>query len=79
MRHLTAAVVLLLLTPVSSTSGQTGAARLTGVVTDPQHAVLPGPTVVATSNGTQHRRQQKACQYALTSEHSRERRRPAVR
>ena len=49
MRRLTAAVVLLLLAPGRSTSGQTGAARLTGAVTDSQHAVLPGATVVATS------------------------------
>jgi hypothetical protein len=49
MRCLAAAVVLLLLAPGRSASGQTGAARLTGVVTDSQHAVLPGAIVVATS------------------------------
>ena len=49
MRCLAAAVVLLLFLPGRSTAGQTGAARLTGAVTDSQHAVLSGATVVATS------------------------------
>jgi len=46
---LTAAVVLLVTVLGTSASGQTGQGRLTGIVTDVQHAVLPGATVVVTS------------------------------
>jgi hypothetical protein len=49
MRFAPAAAFVLLLTAVPPASAQTGQGRLTGTVTDVQHAVLPGVTVVATS------------------------------
>ena len=44
-----AAFLLLLALVVTPVSAQTGQGRLTGLVTDAQHAVLPGVAVVATS------------------------------
>jgi carboxypeptidase family protein len=43
------ALALLLAAPVSAAPAQIGQGRLTGAVTDAQHAVLPGVLVVATS------------------------------
>jgi hypothetical protein len=44
-----AALMFLLLVAGSPSSAQTGLGRLTGIVTDPQHAVLAGVAVVASS------------------------------
>jgi len=49
MRPVVGAFVLLWLAVASVASAQTGQGRLTGTVTDGQHAVLPGVTVGATS------------------------------
>jgi hypothetical protein len=46
---LLAAVVLCLAALASAASAQTGQGRLTGTVTDAQHAILPGVTVAVTS------------------------------
>src|SRR5262245_50057525 len=45
-----AVTLLLLAAGPSSAFAQTGQGRLTGIVTDAQHAVLPGVSVIATSS-----------------------------
>src|SRR6266487_3913706 len=47
--HRAAAFLILLSWLAAPAAAQTGQGRLTGLVTDAQHAVLPGVTVVATS------------------------------